>query len=106
MGRRRRLARDWLGRSRMTAGVGPAHHPRRGGGLTYDERSALVFILPLAGVLLAVAVFPILYSFYISLYSLKLTRPHRVPFIWFDNYIAVLSVRSSGRPCSAPSAFA
>jgi multiple sugar transport system permease protein len=75
----------------MTASVSPAHHPRRGGGLSYDERSALVFILPLAGVLLVVAVFPILYSFYISLYSLKLTRPQRVPFIWFDNYIAVLS---------------
>ena len=35
----------------------------------------------LAAVLLAVAVFPILYSFYISLFSLKLTRPNRVPFV-------------------------
>jgi multiple sugar transport system permease protein len=36
-------------------------------------------------------VFPILYSFYISLYNLKLTRPQRVPFVWFDNYVSVLS---------------
>src|SRR5262245_23905946 len=59
--------------------------------LGYDERSAYLFVAPLAAVLFAVALFPILYSFYISLYSLKLTRPNRVPFVWFDNYVAVLS---------------
>src|SRR5438105_10101112 len=64
---------------------------RKSRGLSYDERSAFLFVAPLAGVLLAVAVFPILYSFYISLYSLKLTRPNRVPFVWFDNYLNVLS---------------
>lgn len=58
--------------------------------LSYDERSALLLVLPLAAVLLAVAVFPILYSFYISLYALKLTRPNRVPFVGADNYLAVL----------------
>ena len=42
-------------------------------------------------VLMGVAVFPILYSFYVSLFSLKLTRPHRVPFVWFDNYLKMLS---------------
>ena len=60
-------------------------------GFSYDERSALLFTLPFAAVLFAVAVFPVFYSFYISLYSLKLTRPNRVPFVWLDNYIAVLS---------------
>src|SRR5688572_28343323 len=59
--------------------------------LSYDERSAMLFVLPFAVVLFAVAVFPVVYSFYISLYNLKLTRPHRVPFVWFDNYITVLS---------------
>ena len=59
--------------------------------LSYDERSALLFVLPFAVVLFAVAVFPIVYSFYISLYSLRLTRPNRVPFVWFDNYVTVLS---------------
>jgi ABC-type sugar transport system permease subunit len=58
---------------------------------SYDERTAFIFLAPLAAVLLAVAAFPILYSFYISLYDLKLTRPQRVPFVWFDNYVAVLS---------------
>jgi ABC-type sugar transport system permease subunit len=66
-------------------------HPGRLSGVSYDERNALVFVLPFAAVLFTVAVFPVLYSFYISLYSLKLTRPHRVPFVWFDNYWVVLS---------------
>jgi multiple sugar transport system permease protein len=57
----------------------------------YDERSALLFVLPFALVLFAVAVFPVIYSFYISLYGLRLTRPNRVPFVWFDNYVNVLS---------------
>jgi multiple sugar transport system permease protein len=65
--------------------------PRLRGALTYDERAAYLFVAPLAAVLLAVAVFPILYSFYISLFSLKLTRPNRVPFVGFGNYTAVLS---------------
>src|SRR5438105_9573950 len=64
---------------------------RKSRGLSYDERSAFLFVAPLAAVLFAVAVFPIVYSFYISLYSLKLMRPHRVPFVGFDNYLAVLS---------------
>jgi multiple sugar transport system permease protein len=58
---------------------------------SYDERSALLFVAPLAITLLAVAVFPIVYSFYISLFSLKLTRPHRVPFVGFNNYVTVLT---------------
>jgi multiple sugar transport system permease protein len=58
---------------------------------SHDERAALLFLAPLATVLLAVAVFPILYSFYISLFALKLTRPNRVPFVGLDNYAAVLS---------------
>jgi ABC-type sugar transport system permease subunit len=40
---------------------------------------------------MAVAVFPIVYSFYISLFQLKLTRPGRTPFVGFDNYVTVLS---------------
>ncbi|MFC3678364.1 carbohydrate ABC transporter permease [Ferrovibrio xuzhouensis] len=57
---------------------------------TQDERTAYLFLLPLAGVLAVVAVFPILYSFYISLFSLKLTRPNRVPFVGLGNYIDML----------------
>jgi multiple sugar transport system permease protein len=53
----------------------------------YDQKSAMIFLAPMMVVLCVVAVFPILYSFWISLFDLKLTRPHRVPFVWFDNYV-------------------
>jgi multiple sugar transport system permease protein len=75
----------------MTATAEAAAKPRLRGALTYDERAAYLFVGPLAAVLMAVAVFPILYSFYISLFQLKLTRPGRVPFVGLDNYVAVLS---------------
>ena len=57
----------------------------------YEARSAGLFILPVMSVLAVVAIFPIVYSFYTSLFNLKLTRPHRVPFVWLDNYTKVLS---------------
>jgi len=41
-------------------------------------------------VLSLVVVFPILYSLYTSFFDLKLTRPNRVPFVGFDNYIEVI----------------
>jgi multiple sugar transport system permease protein len=75
----------------MTASTLAAPRPRPALRFGYDERSALAFVLPFALVLFAVAVFPVVYSFYISLYSLRLTRPNRVPFVWFDNYVHVLS---------------
>lgn len=55
----------------------------------YDQMSALWLLAPMLFVLLAVAVFPVLYSFWISLFDLKLTRPQRVPFVWFANYAHV-----------------
>lgn len=53
----------------------------------YEERSALLFLLPVMTVLMAVAVFPILYSLYLSFFDVKLTRPNRMPFVGFDNYV-------------------
>src|SRR3981189_3121359 len=75
----------------MPAAANVAAKPESRFSSSYDERTAFLFLAPLAAVLLAVAVFPILYSFYISLFSLKLTRPNRVPFVGLDNYVAVLS---------------
>src|ERR1700756_4733763 len=75
----------------MTAAGTITAKSRRLVAASYDVRTDLLFLAPHATVLLAVAVFPILYSFYISLYSLKLTRPNRVPFVGLDNYLAVLS---------------
>ena len=67
----------------------------------YDERSAAVLVMPVFIVLLAVAVFPIVYSFYTSLFDINLTRPWRRPFIGFDNYFGSLPIRISGSRCSA-----
>jgi multiple sugar transport system permease protein len=58
--------------------------------LSYDTKAAAALIFPIAVVLAAVAAFPIVYSFYTSFFSLKLSRPHRVPFVWFDNYVDIL----------------
>ena len=55
----------------------------------YDQKTALLFLSPMLAVLAVVAVFPVLYSFWISLFDLKLSRPHRVPFVWFNNYVRV-----------------
>jgi ABC-type sugar transport system permease subunit len=58
--------------------------------LPYDPRTAWLLLLPLMAVLAVVTVFPILYSLYVSFFSLKLTRPLRVPFVGFDNYLQVV----------------
>lgn len=55
----------------------------------YDQKSAMLFLAPMMLVLMVIAVFPILYSLWISLFDLKLTRPNRVPFVWFDNYALI-----------------
>src|SRR5258708_26430851 len=75
----------------MTAAANVTAKPRIRFAPTHDERTALLFLAPLAAVLLAVAVFPILYLFYISLVSLKLTPPNRVPFLGLHNFTPVLS---------------
>jgi len=49
----------------------------------------MLLLVPMMIVLAVVAVFPVLYSFWISLFDLKLTRPQRAPFVWFDNYARV-----------------
>ncbi|TDE34963.1 sugar ABC transporter permease [Antarcticimicrobium sediminis] len=46
----------------------------------------MIFLAPVMLVLMLVAVFPILYSLYLSFFRIKLTRPNRTPFVWLDNY--------------------
>ncbi|MET4577276.1 carbohydrate ABC transporter permease [Ottowia thiooxydans] len=55
----------------------------------YDQHSAMLFLAPMMAVLMIVAVFPVIYSFWVSLHDLKLTRPNRVPFVWFANYVKI-----------------
>ncbi|MGG5823461.1 carbohydrate ABC transporter permease [Falsiroseomonas sp. HW251] len=58
-------------------------------GLSYDDRSAWLLVAPVIAVLLVIAAFPILYSFWVSLHDIVLTRPLRRPFVGFDNYLRV-----------------
>jgi ABC-type sugar transport system permease subunit len=57
--------------------------------LGYDDRSATLLVLPVVAVLLVVAAFPIVYSFWVSLHDIVLTRPLRRPFVGLDNYLRV-----------------
>jgi len=76
------------GLSRSFPGAAPrAWLSRR---FNYEERSAYLLLAPLVIVLGGVAVFPVLYAFYVSLFRLKLTRPGRVPFVGLDNYADLL----------------
>ena len=70
-----------------------AHSTAAGGRprLGYEDRSAALFLAPVMAVLMGVAVFPILYSLYLSFFRIKLTRPNRTPFVWFENYTDLLS---------------
>lgn len=54
----------------------------------------MIFLAPVMLVLMSVAVFPILYSFYLSFFRIKLTRPNQTPFIWFENYTDLLTNES------------
>ncbi len=91
--RRARPARAFLlsFKPPMTASAISARRSRVMPRFSYDERSAYLFVAPLAAVLFIVAVFPVVYSFYISLYNLKLTRPRNVLFVGLANYEAVLT---------------
>jgi multiple sugar transport system permease protein len=88
----------------MTAVAGlepiPGWRARLARRFNYEERSAYLFLLPLVAVLGAVAVFPVAYAFYLSLFRLKLTRPANVPFVGADNYIAL--PQDPGRRSGAP----
>jgi len=64
---------------------------RLGRRVGYDERSAALLILPVFVVLAGVAIFPIVYSLYTSLFDINLTRPWRRPFVGFGNYARVFA---------------
>lgn len=73
----------------MSARAGALRSTFRAPVSRYDQASALWLLAPMLVVLLVVAVFPVLYSFWVSLFDLKLTRPQRAPFVWLANYATV-----------------
>jgi multiple sugar transport system permease protein len=57
--------------------------------LGHDQLIAYGLVMPVFIVLCVVAVYPILYSFFISLYEMNLIRPNRTRFVWFANYVRI-----------------
>ncbi|WP_276606587.1 sugar ABC transporter permease [Nocardioides sp. GY 10113] len=56
-----------------------------------EARLGMMLVAPAVVVMLAVAAYPIIYAIYLSFFRADLRTPDANEFIWFDNYITVLS---------------
>jgi multiple sugar transport system permease protein len=56
-----------------------------------ERRLGLLLVAPAVTIMVAVAAYPIIYAFWLSLNRADLRRPDANQFIWFDNYVTVLS---------------
>ena len=56
-----------------------------------ERRLGLLLVAPAVIIMTAVAAYPIIYAFWLSLNKADLRRPNDNQFIWFDNYVTVLS---------------
>ncbi|MEQ6903258.1 sugar ABC transporter permease [Nocardioides sp. YIM 152588] len=56
-----------------------------------EARLGMMLVAPAVIVMLAVAAYPILYAIYLSFFRADLRTPDANEFIWFDNYVTVLS---------------
>ena len=80
-------------RSRSARTTAPSTSPA--GGPTRRKRAerklGLLLVAPAVTIMLAVAAYPIIYAFWLSLNKADLRRPNANEFIGFDNYVTVLS---------------
>ena len=56
-----------------------------------ERRLGLLLVAPAVFIMIAVAAYPILFAFWLSLNKADLRRPDANEFIWFENYVTVLS---------------
>ncbi len=56
-----------------------------------ERRLGLMLVAPAVVIMLAVAAYPILYAFWLSMNKADLRRPAENQFVWFDNYATVLT---------------
>jgi multiple sugar transport system permease protein len=56
-----------------------------------ERKLGLLLVAPAVIIMLAVTAYPVLYAIWLSLNKADLRRPNDNQFIWFDNYITVLS---------------
>jgi trehalose/maltose transport system permease protein len=64
---------------------------RHSEGRRAERRLGLMLCAPAAIIMLAVCAYPIIYAFWLSLNRADLRTPDANKFIWFDNYVTVLS---------------
>jgi multiple sugar transport system permease protein len=56
-----------------------------------ERKLGLLLVAPSVIIMLAVAAYPILYALWLSLNKADLRKPNANQFVWFDNYVTVLS---------------
>ena len=56
-----------------------------------ERNLGLMLVAPAVLIMLAVAAYPILFAFWLSLNKADLRKPDANEFVWFDNYVTVLS---------------
>jgi multiple sugar transport system permease protein len=56
-----------------------------------ERKLGLMLVAPAVIIMIAVAAYPILYAIWLSLNKADLRKPNDNQFIWFDNYVTVLS---------------
>jgi multiple sugar transport system permease protein len=56
-----------------------------------ERKLGMLLVAPAVVIMIAVAAYPILYAFWLSLNKADLRKPGQNQFIWFDNYVTVLS---------------
>ena len=56
-----------------------------------ERKLGMLLVAPAVIIMLLVAAYPILYAFWLSLNKADLRRPDANEFVWFDNYVTVLS---------------
>jgi multiple sugar transport system permease protein len=56
-----------------------------------ERKLGLLLVAPAVTIMMAVAAYPIIYAFWLSLNKADLRQPDANKFIWFENYITVLS---------------
>lgn len=60
-------------------------------GKRQERRLGMMLCAPAVIIMLAVTAYPIVYAFWLSLNKADMRTPDQMEFIWFDNYVTVLS---------------
>src|ERR687893_2241349 len=76
---------------RMDDGTTEIARQRHSDAQKAERKLGLMLVAPAVVIMLAVTAYPILYAFWLSLNKADLRQPDANEFIWFENYVTVLS---------------